>query len=503
MLTYLSWVLSAVSALLALVPFWYLWRILAEVLNVAPHFEQAVHITGYGWCAVVYAVIGVLVYIAALMCSHLSAFRIATNLRIALSEHIVTMPIGTVEQFGSGRLRRIVTETVGAAETYLAHQLPDKARALATVAGLIVLLVAFDWRLVLLSLVPVVLGFVSMSGMTGKEMQRKMTEYQNARANMSGEAVEYVRGIPVVKTFGQTVFSFKRFKDSIDNYERGTTAYTLQLRGPMMTYTLAINSVFGIPSLSEPEKPQQPNGTSVELHHVSYSYNGNKNAVEDVSLTVGARQTAALVGPSGVGKTTVSRLAVRFWDINEGKITVGGMDIAKIEPETLLSLYSIVFQDVTLFDNTIMENIRIGRRDATDEEVLEAARLANVDTFVERLPDGWNTNIGENGCELSGGERQRISIARAFLKNAPIILLDEATARLDVENETAIQTALSRLIRNKTVLIIAHRMRTVSSADHIAVLKDGVVAEQGTPAELQEKNGIFAHMVRLQTEGSD
>ncbi len=233
------------------------------------------------------------------------------------------------------------------------------------------------------------------------------------------------------------------------------------------------------------------------------SYTDGETVLQDVSFTAKQGEVTALVGPSGGGKTTVSRLASRFWDINKGKITVGGMDVSKIDPETLLSLYSIVFQDVTLFDNTILENIRIGRRDATDEEVLEAARLANVDTFAERLPDGWNTNIGENGCALSGGERQRISIARAFLKNAPIILLDEATASLDVENETAIQTALSRLIRNKTVLIIAHRMRTVSSADHIVVLKDGVVAEQGTPAELQEKNGIFAHMVRLQTEGSD
>ena len=245
------------------------------------------------------------------------------------------------------------------------------------------------------------------------------------------------------------------------------------------------------------------NGCDIVFDHVGFSYTDGETVLRDVSFTAKQGEVTALVGPSGGGKTTVSRLASRFWDINKGKITVGGMDVSKIDPETLLSLYSIVFQDVTLFDNTILENIRIGRRDATDEEVLEAARLANVDTFAERLPDGWNTNIGENGCALSGGERQRISIARAFLKNAPIILLDEATASLDVENETAIQTALSRLIRNKTVLIIAHRMRTVSSADHIVVLKDGVVAEQGTPAELQEQNGIFAHMVRLQTEGSE
>ena len=238
----------------------------------------------------------------------------------------------------------------------------------------------------------------------------------------------------------------------------------------------------------------------IVFDHVGFSYQSGETVLRDVSFTAKQGEVTALVGPSGGGKTTVSRLAARFWDIDRGRITVGGMDISGIDPEKLMSLYSIVFQDVTLFDNTILENIRIGRKDATDEEVIAAAKLANVDRFAEKLPDGWNANIGENGCELSGGERQRISIARAFLKDAPIILLDEATASLDVENETAIQEALSRLIKNKTVLIIAHRMRTVSGADRIVVLSDGAVAEQGSPAELLQAGGIFAHMVRLQTE---
>lgn len=245
------------------------------------------------------------------------------------------------------------------------------------------------------------------------------------------------------------------------------------------------------------------NGFDIDFNHVGFSYTDGEKVLEDVSFTAKQGEVTALVGPSGGGKTTVSRLAARFWDINKGKITVGGMDVSKIDPEALMSLYSIVFQDVTLFDNTVMENIRIGKKDATDEEVIAAAKLANVDEFVEKLPDKWDSNIGENGCELSGGERQRISIARAFLKDAPVILLDEATASLDVENETAIQTALSRLIKNKTVMIIAHRMRTVSGADKIVVLKDGVVAEQGTPSELVEKKGIFAHMVELQTESQN
>lgn len=464
---------------------------------------------------------------------------------------------------GSGKLRRTIADTAGAAETFLAHQLPDQYRAMATVAGLLVLLLAFDWRLGLLSLLPVALGFACMSTMTGKSMQEKMTEYQNALADMSNQAVEYVRGIPVVKTFGQTVFSFQKFKDTIDNYQRWTIAYTKQLRGPMTAYTLAVNSVFvflivggfwlsgkgvtaallldllfyiiitpvisltlsklmlmsentmlvtdalkrmdavlNAPALSRPARPQSPKDSAVVFDHVTFRYDGTKNALEDISLTIGAGETAALVGPSGGGKTTVSRLAARFWDATRGRITVGGMDVSQIDPETLMGLYSIVFQDVTLFNNTLMENIRIGRKDATDEEVLSAACLAKVDEFAEKLPDGWNTNIGENGCQLSGGERQRVSIARAFLKDAPIILLDEATASLDVENETAIQTSLSRLIQNKTVLMIAHRMRTVAGADKIVVLKDGAVAEEGSPAQLRQSGGIFAHMEQLQQESS-
>lgn len=491
----------------------------------------------------------------------MAAFRIATNMRIEMTEHISKLPLGVIEQFGSGKLRRTISETTGATEAYLAHQLPDKPKAIANIVGMLALLAVFDWRLGLLSLAPVLLAFICMSGMTGKNMQRKMTEYQNALADMSNEAVEYVRGIPVVKTFGQTVFSFKKFKGTIDNYEKWTTSYTLDLRGPMMLYTLAINSVFAflivgafwfshgtvtpkllldvlfyiiitpvitltmtslmymsennmivadaiervdsvlnLSELSTSDNVQHPADGSVELENVSFSYDGSKNAVDNVSLKIADGQTVAFVGPSGGGKTTVSRLAARFWDVGRGSIKVGGMDVSNIDPETLMSLYSIVFQDVTLFDNTVMENIRIGKKDASDEEVMAAARLANVAEFVEKLPDKWNSNIGENGCELSGGERQRISIARAFLKDAPIILLDEATASLDVENETAIQTALSRLIKNKTVLIIAHRMRTVSGADKIVVLKDGLVSEQGSPEELYKKNGTFAHMVKLQTE---
>ena len=559
--TYASWVLSAVSALVALVPFVYIWKILRDVLNAAPDYAQAVNIPHYGWMAVLFAVLSYLIYIAALMCSHLSAFRVATNLRLAVSEHLAVLPLGFAETFGSGKLRKIIHESTGAAETYLAHQLPDQYNAIATPVGLLVLLLAFDWRLGLLSLAPVVLAFLIMATMTGKRMAEKMRQYGNALESMSNEAVEYVRGIPVVKTFGQSVFSFKKFKATIDEYEKWVISYTKDLRLPMMFYTAAVNGVFAfliaggllftahgvtpefllnllfyiiitpvisltltrmmymseskmvvadalarIDSVLEAAPmqvqavPQYPKDSSVTLRDVHFSYDGKTEVIKGVSLEIQPGQTVAFVGPSGGGKTTVSRLAARFWDYQKGSITVGGMEVSQIDPEKLMSLYSIVFQDVTLFDNTILENIRLGRKGATDEEVLAAAKLANCEEFAEKLPDKWNTNIGENGCALSGGERQRISIARAFLKDAPIILLDEATASLDVENETAIQEALSRLIKDKTVLIIAHRMRTVSSADKIVVLKDGAVAEQGAPAQLLHKGGIFAHMVQLQTK---
>lgn len=559
--TYASWVLSAVSALVALVPFVYIWKILRDVLNAAPDYAQAVNIPRYGWMAVLFAVLSYLIYIAALMCSHLSSFRVATNLRLAVSEHLAVLPLGFAETFGSGKLRKIIHESTGAAETYLAHQLPDQYNAIATPVGLLVLLLAFDWRLGLLSLAPVVLAFLIMATMTGKQMAEKMRQYGNALESMSNEAVEYVRGIPVVKTFGQSVFSFKKFKATIDEYEKWVISYTKDLRLPMMFYTAAVNGVFAfliaggllftthgvtpefllnllfyiiitpvisltltrmmymsenkmvvadalarIDSVLEAAPmqvqavPQYPKDSSVTLRDVHFSYDGKTEVIKGVSLEIQPGQTVAFVGPSGGGKTTVSRLAARFWDYQKGSITVGGMEVSRIDPEKLMSLYSIVFQDVTLFDNTILENIRLGRKGATDEEVLAAAKLANCEEFAEKLLDKWNTNIGENGCALSGGERQRISIARAFLKDAPIILLDEATASLDVENETAIQEALSRLIKDKTVLIIAHRMRTVSSADKIVVLKDGAVAEQGSPAQLLHKGGIFAHMVQLQTK---
>lgn len=555
-LTYASWILSAVSALMALVPYWYIWRIMKEVLETAPNFSQTQNLTHNGWMAVLCAVLAVLVYIAGLMCSHMGAFRIATNLRIQTMRHIVKLPLGFAESFGSGKLRKIVNESSAATETYLAHQLPDRAGAIATPCGLLVLLFSFDWRLGLLSLVPVALAFAVMTSMTGKGMQEKMTQYQNALADMSGEAVEYVRGIPVVKTFGQTVFSFKKFKGAIDNYERWVIAYTKQMRWPMTFYTLAVNSVFvfliaggflfsrggadgGVllnllfyiivtpvisltltklmfmsengmivqdaitridrvlqsPSLSQPSTPKHPKDSSVTLDQVTFSYDGTKNAVENISLSIGAGQTVAFVGPSGGGKSTLAALIARFFDPQSGSISVGGVNVKDIEKNELMNTVSFVFQNNHLIKGTILGNVRMGKPDATDEEVLAALRAAQCTDIIEKFPDGVHTVIGSQGIYLSGGEAQRLAIARAMLKNAPVLILDEATAFADPDNETKVQAAFNALAKGRTVIMIAHRLSTVVNADRIFVLNEGQLSESGSFAELSGKKGsLFGTM---------
>ena len=557
-LSYLSWFFAAVSALIALVPFWYIWRILKEVIEVAPNFGEAVNITHYGWMAVLFAVAAVLVYITGLMCSHMAAFRIATNMRIEMTEHISKLPLGVIEQFGSGKLRRTISETTGATETYLAHQLPDKARAVATIAGLLTLLLAFDWRLGLLSLVPVALAFAVMTSMTGKGMQEKMTQYQNALADMSGEAVEYVRGIPVVKTFGQTVFSFKKFKGTIENYERWVIAYTKQLRWPMIFYTLAVNSVFVFliagaflfasggtdggallnllfyiiitpvisltltklmfmsengmivqdaitridrvlesPSLSSSNAPKHPKDSSVALEHVTFSYDGVKNALEDISLSIGAGQTVAFVGPSGGGKSTLAALIARFFDPQSGKISIGGANVKDIDKSELMDTVSFVFQNSRLIKGSILDNVRMGKPNATDGEVLAALSAAQCMDIIEKFPDGVHTVIGSQGVYLSGGETQRLAIARAMLKNAPVLILDEATAFADPDNETKVQMAFNALAKGRTVIMIAHRLSTVVNADRIYVLKEGRLAESGSFAELSgQADSLFGTMWR-------
>ena len=553
--TYASWVLSAVSALVALVPFVYIWKILRDVLNAAPDYAQAVNIPHYGWMAVLFAVLAYLIYIAALMCSHLSAFRVATNLRLEVSEHLATLPLGFTETFGSGKLRKIIHESTGAAETFLAHQLPDKYNAMATPIGLLVLLLAFDWRLGLLSLVPVALGFVIMSAMTGRRMADKMRQYGNALESMSNEAVEYVRGIPVVKTFGQSVFSFKKFKATIDEYEKWVIAYTKELRMPMMLYTAAINGVFaflivggllftrnGVTSefllnllfyiiitpvisltltrimymsenelvvadalarvdsvldaepVPENDHPRHPKDASVSLKDVHFSYDGKTDVIKGVSLKIQPGQMVAFVGPSGGGKSTLANLICRFFDVQSGSVRVGGADVRDIPKEELMDTISFVFQNSRLLKGSILDNVRLGRAQATEAEVLAALKAAQCMDIVEKFPEGIHTVIGTKGVYLSGGEQQRIAIARAMLKNAPILLLDEATAFADPDNEAKVQAAFAQLAKGKTVLMIAHRLSTVANADCIYVVQDGQIVESGTKDELCAQNGLFARM---------
>ena len=510
-----------------------------------------------------FAVISIVVYISALMCSHMSAFRVAANIRKELMRHITALPLGVTEKYGSGKLRRIVNTSSTATETYLAHRLPDKAGAIATPIGLLFLLLAFDWRLGLLSLVPVVLGFLIMMKMTGKGMEQKMKEYQNALSDMSNEAVEYVRGVPVVKTFGQTIFSFKRFKAAIDNYEKWVIAYTKALCMPMMFYTTAINGVFAfliaggiiftrggvtnelllnlifyivitpvigttltkIMFMSEDamivndainridevldEKPlpesganNTPKDNGVVLEHVSYSYDGEKNALNDVSLKIRPGQVVALVGASGGGKTTLANIVTRFFDPQKGCILIGNIDIRDIPKETLMDRVSFVFQNSRLIKTSILENVQMAKPDATREEITDALKAAQCMDIVEKLPNGIDTVIGTNGVYLSGGEQQRIAIARAILKNAPILILDEATAFADPDNEVRVQQALSVLSKGKTVIMIAHRLSSITEADCIYVLQDGKIVESGTHRRLIERNGIFTHMWKNYSEAA-
>lgn len=555
-LTYISLLLSGVSSALALLPFYYIWKIIKEVLEVMPNFENAADIVKNGVIAVVFAVLSMIIYIASLMCSHTSAFRVQANMRKQMMHKIVQLPLGEIEKFGSGKLRKIVNDCSAATETYLAHQLPDMVGSIITPIGLLVFLLAFDWRFGLISLIPIVLSFVIMMAfMTGKTLQQKMTEYQNALDNMSNEAVEYVRGIPVVKAFGQSVFSFRKFKKSIDSYSEWAIDYTKNLRIPMAMFTMLINGIFAFiifggliftkdgvtndlilnilfyviitPILTvtmtkimfqsenkmivadafkridsvmnisplEATKCQKPTDASVQLKNVSYSYDGEIKAIDDVSLDIKSGQTVAFVGPSGGGKTTLANLITRFFDADSGEVLVGGVNVKNIAKEDLTNAVSYVFQDSKLITGSIFDNIRLSKPNADMDEVMSALEKAQCMDIIEKFGSGVDTVIGSNGVYLSGGEAQRIAIARAILKNAPIVILDEATAFADPDNEVKIQKALNELSKSKTVIMIAHRLSTVQNADCIYVLKDGRLIEQGKSGELCKQNGVFATML--------
>ena len=558
-LTIASWVLATVSAFIALVPFYYIWRLIKEVIRVSPDFDRAQNLSAYGWCAVESAVLAMLIYMGGLICSHLAAFHVQATIRSRLMRHIMSLPLGSMDEDGSGKVRKIINESSAATETYLAHQLPDKCVATATPIGLVVLLLVFDWRLGLLSLIPVVLGFAIMSTMMGANMKKKMEEYQNALEEMSSEAVEYVRGIPVVKTFGQSVFSFKRFRDSIKKYEKWTIAYTKNLRIPMMGLTTAINSVFAIliaatfwlggvksgsadgtfllnlmfyiiitpiitvtmtkmmyagenvmivedalnridgllekkplPQSVNTEKPQD---ASISFKNVSYRYDGaSDDAIHNISLDIKSGEHIAFVGPSGGGKSTLAKLIARFADVNSGFIEIGGVNVKNIKASDLMNTVSFVFQDSKLLKMSIFDNVRMGNKNAMREEVIEALHNAQCDDIIEKLPGGIDTVIGSKGTYLSGGETQRIAIARAMLKNAPILILDEATAFADPDNEAKVQAVFSKLSEGKTVIMIAHRLSSVTEVDRIYVLKNGQICQSGTHENLLSQDGLYAHM---------
>ena len=558
-LTIASWVLATVSAFIALVPFYYIWRLIKEVIRVSPDFDRAQNLSAYGWCAVGTAVFAMLIYMGGLICSHLAAFHVQATMRSRLMRHIMSLPLGFMDEDGSGKVRKIVNESSAATETYLAHQLPDKCVATATPIGLVVLLLVFDWRLGLLSLIPVVLGFAIMSTMMGANMKKKMEEYQNALEEMSSEAVEYVRGIPVVKTFGQSVFSFKRFRDSIKKYEKWTIAYTKDLRIPMMGLTTAINSVFAIliaatfwlggvksesadgtfllnlmfyiiitpiitvtmtkmmyagenvmivedalnridgllekKPLPQSVNPAKPQDASISFKNVSYRYDGaSDDAIHNISLDIKSGEHIAFVGPSGGGKSTLAKLIARFADVNSGFIEIGGVNVKNIKASDLMNTVSFVFQDSKLLKMSIFDNVRMGNKNAMREEVIEALHNAQCDDIIEKLPGGIDTVIGSKGTYLSGGETQRIAIARAMLKNAPILILDEATAFADPDNEAKVQAAFSKLSEGKTVIMIAHRLSSVTGVDRIYVLKNGQICQSGTHESLLSQDGLYAHM---------
>ena len=544
--------LAAVSAVLTLIPYYELWKI----IRCAVKGEDTDKIKVYAWSAVAMIVGALFIYIGALLCTHVAAFRVQANMRSSLMRRIITLPLGVFDEDGTGKIRRIVNDSTAATETYIAHTLADKTVAAITPVGLLVLVFAFNWKIGLFCMIPALIGFACMMSMMGKDMQEKMKQYQDALETMSSEATEYVRGVPVVKTFGQTVHSFKRFKACIDGFCKWTTDYTLMLRFPMTGFMTCINSIFAfiviaafvitkngtsnadilnimyyiiitplitialtkvaysgeaemnlidalkrvdrimeIEPLKESKSDRKPADHGITLKNVSYRYKGaGRDAVSNVSINIKPGEHVALVGPSGSGKTTLAELMVRFFDVTEGEIALGGVNVKEMSSAELMRQVSFVFQDSRLIKKSIFENVRMSKPSASEKEVLDALEKAQCMDIIEKLLNGIHTVIGEKGTYLSGGEQQRITIARAVLKDAPILILDEATAFADPDNETRVQAAFEELSKNKTLIMIAHRLSTVMNADRIFVMDDGKCVESGNHEELMEKNGLYRCM---------
>ncbi len=560
-LTYVGCALAAVAMAINMVPYVCIWLVIRSLVRVAPNWQEATDIAQYGWAAFGFAVAGILVYFAALMCTHLAAFRTATNIRKRCMEHLSHAPLGYFGTHASGLLRRRIDGAAAQTETLLAHNLADISGTVTMFVTLLVLLFVFDWRMGLACLLAAVISIAALFAMMGGKNANLMAEYYDALDTASKAGTEYVRGIPVVKVFQQTVYSFRAFKAAIDAYSERASYYqgvvckvpqavnltvtegafiflvpVVLLIAPsalasgdfagfvtnfafyavfsaVLSTALAkimfaaggltqagdalkrINEVLAAPTLPVTSNPQTPEDSSVVFEGVTFSYEGAEQpALDGVSFAVAPGQTVALVGPSGGGKTTAASLIPRFWDVDAGSVRVGGVDVRDMDPHVLMDRVAFVFQNTHLFSTSILENVRAARPDATREQVLEALHAAQCDDIIAKLPEGVDTQIGSAGTYLSGGEQQRVALARAILKDAPIVVLDEATAFADPENEALIQKAFERLLEGRTVVMIAHRLSTVVGADKIVVLDQGHVAEEGTHERLVAAGGLYARM---------
>ena len=560
-LTIIGCVLVAISMVFTMMPYVFIWLVVRDLIAVAPKWEEATSIAGYGWMAFWFAVVGIVIYFGGLMCTHLAAFRIETNMRKACAKRLMAAPLGYYDTHASGILRRRMDAATLNIEQLCAHNLADIAGSISMFVSMLVLLFIFDWRMGLACFMIVIISITSMSLIMSGKGKNYMTEYQTALDKMGKASTEYVRGIPVVKVFQQTVHTFTVFKKAIDEYstkaeqyqgEVCENPYSVNLSfteaafvflipvaiflvpgaissgnfvrlvtdfafyaifSAVMSTALAkimfaaggmmqaedalrrVEDILAAPQVSVPKDPKVPAGNGIEFQTVSFTYEGaEKKALDTVTFTVPAGSTVALVGPSGGGKTTAASLIPRFWDVDLGSVAVGGVDVREIDPKVLMQQVAFVFQNNRLFKTTILENVRASRPEATREEVLRALEAAQCSDIIEKMPNGVDTIIGTHGTFLSGGEQQRIALARAILKDAPIVVLDEATAFADPENEALIQKAFAKLTQGRTVVMIAHRLSTVVGADNIVVLDEGRVVEQGTHAELVDGGGLYARM---------
>ena len=557
-LTIVGMFLSALSAICLLVPFVYIWDVVNALLAVAPDFTKAQNLDVYAINAFTFAVLGIILNFFGLMGTHLSAFKNEKNMKDAAIKHLLKLPLGYFSNHTSGGLRKIIDYSTAKTEIFLAHQLFDLTGAIVTPIIFLILLFSFDWRLGLICLIPIILCFVFMYPMFSKESRNSMEKYEKYLEEINGESVEYVRGIPVTKAFQQSIYSFKNFINAIKNYGKFSAEYSMSTHIPMTAFTVSINGFFAllIPAgillagsvvdvkffanfmfyiiftpicavmmmkimtvsqdwmlascaldsieailnenpLVDPINPQKPKNHSIEFEGVYFDYenaDGDEHILNDVNLKINENETVALVGPSGGGKTTIASLIPRFWDVNQGSIKVGDVDVRDISTKELMKNISFVFQNTTLFKDSIYNNVAIGRKGASRDDVKKALSLTQCDDIIDELPDGINTVIGSEGTYLSGGQQQRIALARAVLKDAPIIILDEATALADPENEYLIQKAISEITKDKTVIMIAHRLSSVKNVDKIYVVENGRIVEEGNHHTLIDSGGIYSRM---------